>query len=69
MRVRLPYKPKPNYYTESCGMDVAGRWREINVWYPGRSALQALKGATAVMRGGAEREEISRGHSSRKVRG
>ena len=41
MRVRLPHKPKPNSYTESSGIDVAGRWRERNVWYPGRSAWNA----------------------------
>ena len=41
--VRLPNKPKPNNYTESCGIDVAGRWRERNVWYPGRSARYAPK--------------------------
>ncbi|MBL1488551.1 arginase [Klebsiella pneumoniae] len=38
MRARLHYKLKPNNYTESCGIDVAGRWRERNVQYPGRSA-------------------------------
>lgn len=43
MRVRLPYKLKPNSYTESCGIDVADGWRERNVWYPGRSAWNALK--------------------------
>lgn len=48
MRVRLQYKPKPNNYTESCMVDVAGRWRERNVWYPGRSVRNALKGVTAV---------------------
>ena len=37
MRVRLHPKPKPDNYTESCMIDVAGRWRERNVWYPGRS--------------------------------
>ena len=47
MRVRLLFKPKPNNYTESCGINVAGRWRERNVWYPGRSAWNASKGATA----------------------
>ena len=49
MRVRLPGKPKPKSYTESCGIDVAGRWRERNVWYPGRPARQALRGVTAVI--------------------
>ena len=51
MRVRLQHKPKPNSYTESCGIDVAGRWRERNVWYPGRSAWNAPKVATAVIQG------------------
>ena len=46
MRVRLLYKPKPNSYTESCGINVAGRWRERNVWYPGRSVWHAPKGVT-----------------------
>ena len=50
MRVRLPHKPKPNNYTESCGINVAGRWRERNVWYPGRSERDASKGATVIMR-------------------
>lgn len=46
MRVRLPDKPKPNNYTESCMVNVADRWRERNVWYPGRSVWYALKGVT-----------------------
>ena len=50
MRVRLPYKPKPNNYTESCEINVAGRWRERNVWYPGRSARNAPKGVTVIAR-------------------
>jgi len=36
LRVRLPNKPKPDNYTESTGINEAGRWRERNVWYPGR---------------------------------
>ena len=48
MRVRLPFKPKPNNYTESCGIDVAGRGRKRNVWYPGRSAWNAPRGVNAV---------------------
>ena len=48
MRVRLHNKPKPNSYTESCGINVAGRWRERNVWYPGRSVRNALKDVTTV---------------------
>ena len=47
MRVRLQNKPKPDNYTESCGINVAGRWRERNVWYPGRSAWNAPKGVNA----------------------
>ena len=50
MRVRLPNMPKPNNYTESCGIDVAGGWRKRNVWYPGRSAWDVLKGITVIMR-------------------
>ena len=50
MRVRLPAKLKPDSYTESCGIDVAGRWRERNVWYPGRSVRNALRGVTAIAR-------------------
>ena len=46
MRVRLLNKSKPDNYTESCGIDVAGRWRERNVWYPGRSVWHAPKGVT-----------------------
>ena len=48
MRVRLPNKSKPNNYTESCMVDVADGWRERNVWYPGRSVWNALKGVTTV---------------------
>ena len=48
MRVRLHSKPKPNNYTESCMVNVADGWRERNVWYPGRSAWNALKGVTIV---------------------
>lgn len=50
MRVRLLFKPKPNSYTESCVINAAGRWRERNVWYPGRSAGNALKGVTMAVR-------------------
>ncbi len=48
MRVRLRNKPKPDNYTESCMVNVADGWRERNVWYPGRSAWNALKGVTTV---------------------
>ena len=48
MRVRLHIKLKPNNYTESCVVNVADGWRERNVWYPGRSAWNALKGVTTV---------------------
>ncbi len=39
---------KPNNYTESCGIIVAGGWRERNVWYPGRSARHAPKEVNVV---------------------
>ena len=48
MRVRLLDKLKPDNYTESCGINAAGRWRKRNVWYPGRSARNAPKGVTTV---------------------
>ena len=50
MRVRLRNKPKPYSYTESFSVEMAGRWRERNVWYPGRSAWNALKGVTVIAR-------------------
>ena len=62
MRVRLPYKPKPSNYTESCMIDVADGWRERNVRYPGRSVRYALKEVTTAQ-SSAERTEVSRGHS------
>ena len=49
MRVRLLNKSKPDSYTESCVVNVAGRWRERNVWYPGRPARNALKGVTVAI--------------------
>ena len=67
MRVRLHNKSKPNNYTESCGIDVADRWRERSVWYPGRSARHASKEVTTA-KSSAERTEVSRGHSSREVK-
>ena len=63
MRVRLQSKLKPNDYTESCMVNVADRWRERNVWYPGRSVRNASKEVTTA-KSGAERTEVSRGHSS-----
>lgn len=50
MRVRLPYKPKPDNCTESCMVNVADIWRERNVWYQGRSVRNALKGVTIIGR-------------------
>ena len=50
MRVRLHTKSKPNNYTESCGIDMAGGWRERNVWYPGRSVRYALRGVSTFER-------------------
>lgn len=48
MGVRLRNKLKPNNYTETCMVNVADGWRERNVWYPGRSVRNALKGVTTV---------------------
>ena len=50
VRVRLLNKLKPNNYTESCMVNVADRWRERNVWYPGRSVRNVLKGITTIVR-------------------
>ena len=50
MRVRLHNKLKPNNYTESCVVNVADGWRERNVWYPGRSVRNVLKGITTIGR-------------------
>ena len=63
MRAKLQIKLKPNNYTESCMINEADRWRGRNVWYPGRSARNALKGVTTA-KSSAERTEVSRGHSS-----
>ena len=63
MRVRMQSKSKPNSHTESCMINVTDGWREGNVWYLGRSVRYALKGVTTV-ESGAERTEVSRGHSS-----
>ena len=63
MSVRLPHKSKPDNYTESCMINVANGWREGNVWYLGRSVRYALKEVTTA-ESGAERTEVSRGHSS-----
>ena len=48
MRVSLLAKMKPDSYTESCAVNAADRWREGNVWYPGRSVRKALKGVTII---------------------
>ena len=50
MRVSLLSKIKPDNYTESCAVNAADRWRERNVWYPGRSVRNAPKGVTAIVR-------------------
>ena len=50
VRVRLPNKSKPNNHTESCMVNVADRWRERDVWYPGRSVRNVLKGITMIER-------------------
>ena len=61
--VRLQFKSKPSNYTELYAVDAADRWRERNVWYPGRSVRYALKGVT-IAQSSVERTEVSRGHSS-----
>ena len=50
MRVSLQNRMKPDSYTESCAVDAADRWRERNVWYPGRSVWNAPKGVTVIRR-------------------
>ena len=50
MRIRLHDKSKSNNYTESCMVNVADRWRERNVWYPGRSVRYVLKRTTIIGR-------------------
>ena len=50
MRVSLHLKMKPDSYTESCAVNAADGWRERNVWYPGRSVRNALKGVTIAER-------------------
>ena len=67
MRVRLQAKLKPNNYMESCVINEADEWRGRNVWYPGRSVRNALKEVTTAQ-SNAERTEVSRGRSSRKVK-
>ena len=63
MRVSLLIKMKPDNHPESGMVNVAGRWRERTCEYPGRSVRYALKGVT-IAQSGAERTEVSRGHSS-----
>ena len=50
MRVSLLLKMKPDSYTESCAVNAADRWRERNVWYPGRSVRNAPRGVTVIVR-------------------
>ena len=61
MRVRLPNKPKPNNYTESCGIDEAGRWRERNVSVPGEICMERSERSKrrTRKRGDAEHAEVS----------
>jgi len=68
--VRLLSKSKPDNYTELRRVDAAVAWSERNVWYSGRSLRYASKGVSTVQgkRGGVERKEVSRGHSSREVK-
>ena len=71
MRVRLLHKSKPNNYTGSCGINVAGGWRERNVSVPGEICMERSERSKrrTRKRGGAERAEVSRGHSSRQAKG
>ena len=68
LEIKDGLKPKPDNYTESAGINETGRWRERNVWYPGRSVRHVPKGITAAQ-SGAERAEVSRGHSRRNPKG
>ena len=67
MWVRQQAMLKPDNYTESCMINEADGWRGRNVWYPGRSVRYAPKGVTTVQ-SSAERTEVSRCHSRRKVK-
>ena len=67
MRIRLPYKPKSNNYTQSDMINEADRWRGRNVWYLGRSVWYALREVT-IARSNAEHTEVDRGHSSRETK-
>ena len=48
VRVRLLNKSKPNNHTESRMVNVADRERDV--WYPGRSVRNVLKGITIIER-------------------
>ena len=50
MGASLLGKIKPDSYTEPCAVNAADRWRERNVWYPGRSVRKALKRVTITER-------------------
>jgi len=50
MRVSLPHKMKPNNYTESYMVNVADRWSERMCEYPRRSAWEASREASNVVR-------------------
>ena len=65
MRVSLPYKIKPDNYTESCAVNVADRWRESDVWYQGRSRQQAETEYETCSNN--EWREVSRSHSTKTV--
>ena len=64
-RVRLQDKLKPNNCTESLVVKMAGGWRERNVWYPWEVCAECSERSNhrTRQRGGAERAEVSRGHS------
>lgn len=50
MRVSLPYKMKPNNYTESYIIDMADRWSERMCEYPRRSVWNAVKEVSNIAR-------------------
>ena len=62
LRIRLPYKPKSNNYSELTVVNVADIWRERNVWYLGRSRQQTETEYEVCSNN--EWREVSRGHST-----
>ena len=65
LRIRLHNKSKSNNYSESTVVNVAGIWRERNVWYQGRSRQQAETEHETCSNN--EWREVSRDHSIKTV--